>query len=322
MPRRFRKGRRTRRKKGSSFGKKLLRQARTSRVDSAAELAIKIIAKREAKKLSTPNLILRNYWFADYNLTSNTFGNVTNLDRGGKVVSLCQIALQDNAVNTIAQAAAQVLDQDMRPTPNHQYYNQVIAPVRAQDGYRLGPSVMIKNVTIGLKVGIPRLTLAQREPPLRKYCTVFWRIVAVSEIHAAQVQPGHEPTYQELHSLPVWGYSSRLDKTNADVKQGMKVRVLLKGKKVFNYSIDHDRTQTLTMFKDLGKGILMEYFAGVPNSLTHPTGVLHPADLYGQRVTSDWKIYLAIASDIDAGMGAEFKPRVAAFTKVGYKNIV
>lgn len=299
-------------------GKKLLSDARRPGTNSSLEKAVKLIAKKEARKLLPSNLILRNFWFADYNNVTDVFTNMTALDRTGLVVAIGQVALMDQDVNpvpAIGQAGAQVIFPEMRPNPQHLFGANVVGPRRGYDGYRRGPDITVKNIQFGLNLKLPFIPQGTALP-WRDYTTVYWRLVAVEEQSQLQALAGHKPNYNHLHRLPTFGFTSRLDKAVQDPQQGMKIDVLAKGTFRMKYSYLRSDSKKITIFRDLGGGIKMSFYPGDP-----PYPNVGLADIYGQRVVSKKKLYLAIAGDVAPGVAGVFKPTCAAYTKIGYTDI-
>lgn len=298
--------------KKRSFGKSLLKDARDARTSSAAELAVKIIAKREIEKNAPSNLILRTYWFGDYARTTNTYTNLTNLDRNGIVVHIAQVALMDNSTQPVGGGVPQVIFPEMRPNPQHVFGVNVIAPQRAFDGYRRGPKIDIKNVSVSIRLGMARLPAAQT-PIMQHGATVTYKVVTIEELHAPQIIAGSRPVYASVDRLSSFGYSSRLDKGVADLKQGMKVDTLISGSFYMRYDIQKGYSKTINRFFKFKRPLEYEFGTGTPAAT---------ADFYGQSVISRKKLFLIIASDIDATVHADFKPRVCACTKIGYLDSV
>lgn len=314
----YRKRRYKRKAKGKISARQLLRDAKRPGINSVAERAVAIIAKKEAEKLMPGNLILRSYWFGDYDNQLDTFANLTNLDRNGMVVSIAQVALMDQDVSIVpglGPPTGQVIDPNMRPNPDHVYGQHVVAPRRDYDGYRRGADIKVKNIQFGMIVKLPFLQNAAPIPN-RHYTTVFWRLVSVEEPQQLQALAGHKPRYSALHRLPTFGYSSRLDKALTMPTQGMKINVIAKGQFRMNYSYTGSQTKRFTIFRDLKGGIKIGFHAGVPRDIT----LADIPDLFGQRVSGRRKLYLAVAGDNEPGANAVYKPSIAAYTKVGYTD--
>lgn len=293
--RRRRYGKNRKKKKSTRAGKKLLREARTSRVDSAAELAVKLIAKREAAKLLPPNKLFRRYYFCDYDGGLNTWTNPTALDLNGLVVHICQIPLIDNAT-MITQPP--VSDPDMRPNvPNYLRGTNVLAPMFDQIKYRSNSMITIKNINVGLRFYLQELGVATPERP---FIDVEYAVVSTS--NTAQYGLTWSPPIDQILPYKQWGYSSRLDRIDRDNSALFKWRTLAKGRVRLGWSDFNVREKRRSMF--IKCNIPYEY---------------DPMDQNGQQVTGVNKIFLVIRSDTP--LAYTQKAFVAGFCKVGFKDL-
>lgn len=299
-----------RRKRGKSVGAKLLRQARTDKADSKLEKAVKIIATRQAKKLVPSNLILRNYWFSDYNPITGMFTNSTSISKTGDVIAIAQIALLPQQEITVAQATQQSLDPALRPNPQYLFGNTFQGQRRGNDGYRRGDVVTIKNVQLGVKAWVDKIDYDGQNAFHFKDCRLYYALVSVEELHAQQVVAGHVPQVQELFRPAIWGFTSRLDVRDNARKQGRKVNILKRGTIKFTFSMEGGQERFRTHFIDLKGGIKIRYTIGAPQG--------QQPDLYGQQVSGMKKLYVAVWSDKDVGVNIQYKPKCAMYTKVGY----
>lgn len=310
MPRKRRYNRRKRKRKSTSFGRKLLKDSRDARTSSAAEKAVKVIAKREAEKL-IPKLLFRRYLFANYDADTNIMleGSATRIDWNGEIVALAQIPLMDNA--TIPTYAMQN-DPDIRPNP--QVYNfgvNVIAPMRSFDGFRRGSAISIRKISLGLRFWTEQIGVGV--PQLLDNVFVKYKVIAVQEDVAQQSQALSAPPADEVLPMNIFGYSSRLDRDIEEVSRPYKVRTLLSGGQLLNYSTTSRQTRQKQHFLSLKRPLRIEYASGDPATGAAP-------DQYGQRVTGPWKIYLVLRSSCPATYAALYKPLVGGFIKLSYTD--
>lgn len=294
MPRKYKgRGRRRRRKGKAIKGKTLLRQARTARIDSAAERAVALIAKREAKKLMSPNLIFRRYYFADYQTATQTFSNRTPVDMAGVIVHILQIPKWDNQT---LPTQVPVADADMRPqVPLYPRGANVVAPDTSKDQYRFGSQVSVKNISVELlfQFIIPPLAVPEEEKVIIKY--------ALMQVGGDQIfAPQWAPLPRAIMPFPrPFGYSSRLDNEQAELE---KVRTLKKGFVTLYPNVDN---------KIVEKGRKMFWTGNLPYEF-------NLADQNGQQVEGNKKLFLVLKST--AKLAAAQKPTVACVIKVGYRD--
>jgi len=311
MPRRYGKRKSRRRRGKRTFSKKLLRDAKTARIDSAAEKAVQIIAKREAEKLMPPLLIFRRYLFCDYDSANNLLNPAlaTQLDWGGQIVALAQVPIMDNA--TIPTYAMQN-DPDIRPNP--QVYNfgvNVIAPQRSSDGFRRGSHIEIKKIQLGVKAWTDQMGVGVAQ--LLDNCYIKYAVIAVQENVLIQEVALSSPPVEEVLHMKIWGYSSRLDDEIEKETRKYKVRTLVKGSFRLNYGTTSKNERTREHFTELKRPLRIEYAPGDP-----ATGAA--MDQYGQRVVGPWKLYLALRSNVPGTYNAIYKPLVAAYCKLSYSD--
>lgn len=301
--------RRRRRKKGrSSFGKKLLRNAKTSRIDSAAEKAVAIIAEREAKKLMPSPLIFRRYLFADFDKETNIMNNGTRVTWEGEIVSLGQIPIMDNA--TVATYAQQV-DPDIRPNPNYAFGINVIAPQRYFNGYRRGNRVKINNFQLGLRMWTDQIGVGVVQALDKVF--VKYAVIAVQQDVANQELALSVPAPEHMLDMKVFGFSSRLDYDLTEPKRPYKIRTLLQGGQVLNYSTVSKQTRQKEHFVKLKKPIVLEYEPGNPL-----TGA--PMDQYGQKVIGPWKLFLVVRSSCPGTYAPLYQPSIGGYIKLSYSD--
>lgn len=303
MPRRYKKSRR--RRKGKSFASKLMRAAKKPGINSIAERAVALIAKKEAEKLIAPNLIFRRACFGEYSRLLNIFQNPTKLDINGCVLHMAQIPLNDNTTNvTVAPSA----DLFLRPTvPQYPRGANVIATTTPTDGYRTGPTVQIKNLGASLRLFLPALNTATSNTR-REDVTVTAAIVAVQEQDMDQLQ--WKPQIDTVMPFKGLAYSSRLDVEISQPVAETKFQVLTKARMVLKYDQYVPKERFMHLFTKWDKRY--EYQPYIE--------AVQQADQNGQRVVGSHKVFLVIRSDIPAGTPADLKVDLAGFIKCGYRN--
>lgn len=308
---RKRRRRRRRYKKGSSLGKKLMRDAKTRGTNSLVEKAVKIIAKREAEKLIAPNFIFRRGVWGDYDRDLNRWGLGTPVDMDGLIVHMCQIPLVDDATMPTVIPTA---DPNLRPTiPNYVRGPNVIAPAVPRDGFRSDSSIEIKSLGAQLRFyldplffvppagGPPELTDHEQEA-----VNIEYRFLAVSEDNMESL--GYAPTIDQVLPWHGLGYSSRLDVDIRDTTAVFKSRTLAKGRFRLTYKNYGLQEKYISVFAKCN--YRYEY-----STLTD--GVV---DMNGQRVTGPHKIFLALRADTTAASPARHKVHVSGFIKCSYRD--
>jgi len=311
MPRygRFKQKRTFRRKKKFSkkFGKKLLRDARTRGVNSAAELAVQIIAKKEAKKLMAPNLLFRRTILGDYDRATNVFSVGTAMDMDGVCIAVAQIPSWD--IQTMATTVP-LADPNLRPpTPVYDRGTNVLAAGVGQDGYRNSSKITIFNMGCEL-----RFTLAGfggAAPPRREDVTVRYAIMGISSPDAFAL--GWQPAVSDAMPYKGLGYSSRLDEQVADEINDTRRKIFKQGKITLKYSELYSKERFRSLF---WSGKLPYAYQSA-----QPAPSLTTYDQNGQRVVSKWKVFLIVRSDTPVGDPLYTKVLCNGFIKVGYKNV-
>lgn len=306
---RFRKFRR-RRAKG--FSKKLLKAARTPGINSVAEKAVAIIAKKQAEKLMSPNLIMRTYLWTDYRMDTNqmNWANTTPVGWEGLCVPLMQIPKLDNHTNPVPGANPQQPQPEMRPQPAPVYGNNVIAPTDPANGFRRGLVVRLRNVSLALR--LRNFPLLQNRLPdgsiqnLAQYEHAFvkWSVVATER--SSNDLLNWEPDPQEVLPMKKFGFSPRLD-TNEVVKvTDHKFKTLMRGTIKCNYS-QYNVVETCKEYFRDGLNIKVDYESD---------------DIYGQKLNdSRYNVFLVVRSNIPSvGPFLQFRPNIAACVKIGYRD--
>lgn len=304
--RKYRGKRRKRRfrRKRSSAGKKLLRDARTRGINSAAERAVQIIAKREALKLIGPNLIFRReiYAAAPYNRVTNVFAAGTNLGLAGHVLHMCQIPVWD----IVTQAAVAPTADTAFPTPDYGRGPNTLTQNIPQDGYRESTTITIKNLSAQLRLFLPA---SAESRPNAESVTVEFAIVKVQDADAGDLQ--WKPDLVDIMPWKGYGWSSRLD-TEADPMHDMKFRYLARKRVRMKY---REWLNNEVYTKLFWSGSIRYEYQGYD-----PTAGL-VLDQNGQRVVGNsGKIFLIMRSSIPE-VDVELEgPTVQGFIKVGYRN--
>ena len=312
MPRKYRKRiyRKRKSKRRSSkkvSSRKLLRDAKRPGINSVAERAVAIIARKEAEKLLGPNLIFRRFAFCDYNRTTNQFLNPSLLDMNGAVVHMLQIPLNDN---TTQISVAPATDISLRPpVPTYDRGVNIISTTLDQQGYRSSNRVEIKN--LGVQMRFEQMSFDASSPnlPRKEYAQVTYAIVAVNSPDAHNLQ--WTPTIEQLLPFKGFGYSSRLDEEGT-AQEDTKLRYLKRGScKIF---------QKQTLHQEVFKSLYWKGSLPYEYQSADPTVPLF-ADQNGQRVTGKWKVFFAIRSDIPVATHNDFKAGMAVCMKAGYRNV-
>lgn len=308
MPYKKRYGKRKyrRKRKRQSFGKKLLQDARKRGVNSSAELAVKIIAKKEAQKLIAPNLIFRRMVFGTFNRTLNTFTNATVVDMNGLIVHIPQVPLWD--IQT-SNATIPVADPNMVPQiPNYFRGPNLLAAGIVQDGFRNSSKISIQNLGCDLRVHLNPLQ-AGPSVPRREDITLRYAIVSVTHPDAYLLQ--WKPDIDEVMAYKGLGYSSRLDVEIRDAPQELKFHTLKSGKLTLKHSQFTAKEKFVSLFWSGSRTYeYQSYIDGVSQ-----------ASQNGQRVVGTSKIFLCLRSDSPVTDPPDMKVSVVGFMKCGYRNI-
>lgn len=295
------KGRR--RKKGSSFGKKLMRAAKSS-YTSIAERAVQIIAKKEALKLMSPNLIFRRTILGSYDRPTNVFGVGTPIDMSG--VCIHQFACPAWDIQTLATVTPVADPNLVPPVPLYNRGTNVLVAGEDQDGYRNSSKTCVFNMGLDLRIALDRIPVTQGLR--REDVTVRYALVAISSPDAYQL--GWQPAVSDCLIFKGLGYSSRLDDEVVDAINDTRRRILTQGKITLKYSVDYNREK----FRHL-------YWSGkMPYEFKANDGA-STMDQNGQQVVSKWKVFCVIRSDCPTADPLYTKPRCSGFIKVGYKNV-
>ena len=308
----FRRKRKTFRRKRTRklTGKKLLADARSARINSAAEKAIAIIAKRQAEKLISPNLLFRRTLWGTYDRETNVFGAGTPVDMAGLMVHACQIPIWD--IQTMTTVAPSV-DPALVPTiPLYPRGANVLAAGVDQNGYRTNSDIHLKNLGCQLRFFLPALRLATGviNTPRHQDTTVHYSLVAMSSPDAYIL--GWKPDIGEIMPFKGIGYSSRLDDEVTDDSNDGRRRVLARGSVKMRYSEIYAQERFTKLY---WSGSLPYEF----KSYSVAAGTA--ADQNGQQVVGKYKVFLCLRCDTPAGSPVFEKPTVQGFVKCGYRNI-
>lgn len=302
----------TKRGKRTAYGKKLLRDARKKGTNSAAELAVKIITQREIKKALPPNLIFRRAICGVYDRELNEFGIGTPIDMAGVVIHQFQCPVWDIQTLAIQQPMADpnlyfdVPQGSNVHVPDYNRGQNTLAAGQDQDGYRASSKVTVFNMGLDLRIVLDRVPVTQ--PLRREDVTLRYALIGISSPDAYQL--GWQPDMQAAMPFKGLGYSSRLDTAVVDDINDTRRKVFAQGKIVLKYSPDNNKERFRSLF---WKGKLPYEFKPQDSTST--------MDQNGQRVTSKWKVFCVIRSDVPVSNPLYTKPRVQGFIKVGYKNV-
>lgn len=283
-------------RKGSSFGKKLLRDAKKRGINSAAEAAVAIIAKKQAQKLLPPNLMFRRYLFADYDSLTQVFSHESPVDLSGLIVHIAQVPRWDAQT---MPAVAPTSDVDLRPTvPVYPRGANVVAPTVNKDGYRWSNKITIKNINIGLRFTLPPVVGVGVE---KMSHTIFYGIGywGGDDIFAMQAAPQPSAVMSDPKSF---GFSNRLDNLQPELE---KFRFLKRGVCRIKYTENQSQPKTVSKSMFWSGSLPYEY-----NSL----------NMNGQLIAGNKKLFLVLRCD--TALAATQKPTVAAFVKLGYRDNV
>lgn len=301
--RKFRK-RRYRRKGKKLTGKKLMRDAKKRGINSIAEAAVALIAKKEIKKTQAPNLIFRRTILGSYDRPTNQFGVGTSIDMNGVVIHMFQCPVWD--IQTIATQTP-VADPNLVPTvPAYNRGTNVLAAGMPQDGFRTSSKTTVFNLGLDLRFVLDRIPVTQGLR--REDCTVRYAIIAVSSPDAYQL--GWQPAINEIMPFKGLGFSSRLDVETTDDINDTRRKFLKQGKITLKYSVDYNKER----FRHL-------FWSGKLPYEFKPDDASGTLDQNGQQVVSKWKVFCVIRGDTPVNDPLYTKPRVSGFMKVGYKNV-
>lgn len=330
MRKRSKRSRRTRRsRKGRGrkvTGKKLLRHALKPGIQSAAELAVRIIAKKEALKLLPPNLLFRRYVYGGFKREQNSFANGTRLSLNGCPLFHCaEIPMWDiQTVLAVAPAPDVALTQNYPlGVPVYERGANLLAAgidpfgnTAVPSGFRTSTRISIKNFSVRLRFVLnPSRVLAASAPT--EYSSVRYRLVAVS--HPDMYQTGWAPEIEQVLPQKGFGYSSRIDTEVRDEKAHLKQKVLAAGSIRLRRREFEPQEEYRKLF---WKGSLpYEYQGSDPNAPGGPQFL----DQNGQNVTGKWKVFLCIrGSDtpVPTGGDTDHLPQVWGVVKTGFKNLM
>lgn len=292
--------------KKKSFGKKLLRDARKRGINSAAELAVQIIAKKEIAKSMTPNLIFRRQIWGRYDRELNVFADTgTPVDMLGLIVHIPQIPCWDIQTNAVQ---VPISDPALEPNvPDYARGTNVLVAGMLQDGFRTSNHVTIKNLGCDLRVF---LEPTEDDHPRREDVTLQYAIISVTDRDAFLLQ--WKPEIEEVLPYKGLGYSSRLDTVTRDAPVDLKFHVITRGKIRMRYNDYSPKERFVHLFKSCN--IRYEYQAYVPG--------VSVMDQVGQRVSGTSKVFLCLRSDSPATTPTAQKIHVQGFMKCGYRNNV
>lgn len=306
MPfKRRRRRRRRRRTRGAkSVGKKLLSDARRRGTNSKLEKAVKIIARREAKKLLPPNLIFRSYLFADYDSHLNVMGPQTRVGWQGFTTILPRVPIMDQQTLGVGALQPPVADNIVidKFNPATVYGVNLIAPqATGKDGYRSGRKISIKNVSFGIRVTHDPY---YENPLIYEHSFLKWAVVVTQ--NATQSAAGAKPVPSMVLRMKTFGYSSRLDQQIAQQTGHQKYRVLMRGTIKNTYS-DTRCVQTQRTYHAK---------CNIPIEFAQN-------DMVGEQQTGINAMYLVVRSNIPDPLPnmQDYRPLVGAYYKLGYKNI-
>lgn len=300
-------------KKSKAFGKKLLRDAKTPGTNSLAELAVKIIAKKEALKLLPPNLVFRSYLFATYDRDTNRMGAQAKIGWRGRTTILPRIPVRDNEPYNVLPVNGQHNIQT--PVADNSVINKFLVssygghvgfPFRSgRDMFRAGTKIIIKNVQVGIRV---TLDPTYEVPQIYEHAFVKWAVVVTQS--PGQSAAGAHPIPATVLKMRIFGYSSRLDEGIAQNTTHTKYRTLMKGTLKVNYRNDHVDENQKTYFAKCN--VPIEY--GIN-------------DAVGEQQIGANAMYLVIRSNIpDPNQEThpdepDYRPGVGAYFKLGYVDV-
>lgn len=305
MPRKGGKRRTYRRK---SFGKKLLQDAKKRGIQSAAEAAVRIIAKNAAEALISPNRIFRRNVWGAYDRLLNSYVGSSDLQMTPLIVHMCQIPIWDIVTQPAVAPAADV-NFPVQPVYTRGP-NTLTANIPA-DGFRSNTSVYLKNLSCELKLSLAALVNAP-VAPVQSGVNVTYQMVAISR--NGQDALGFVPVAADQNRMFRFkglGYSYRLDGAIGGDMQELNYKVLAKGKAYLSYKDFNVTTKFVQLY---WKGHIHYKYSDALD----PLGA--GLDQNGQRVTGKWKIFLMIRSDVPDALVPQLKPTVAGFIKCGYRE--
>lgn len=304
----YRKKRKYKKKKGRSFGQKLMRDARKPGKNSLVEKAVALIAKKEAKKLLPPNLIFRRYCFSDYDLDTNIWSQESLLDIDSELIyHPLQIPVWDVQTLPVSNPTSDPLQ--FPAVPNYDRGQNVLAAGLDQNGFRNSSQIVIQNMSVQLRFSLAPARSTQTAP--RKECArIRYALILVKHPDAHTLQ--WKPTMDMVMPFKGFGFSNRLDRITADTEAETKVRVLASGKcNVYQKSEIPQEIYKKMYWQGNMKYRYQEYIEGVQG-----------LDQNGQRVAgSQGKVFLVVTSDTPSATVDEYKVKCAACCKIGYKNV-
>lgn len=301
---RFRK--RRRRRKGKSTKRKVVtlssRQARTKKYDSRIEVVIARVARQEIQR-GEIRLLKRMYLFTNYDATTNAFANNgKRIDWTGQVVPVSRVAQADiEFVSTASPAdlpeTAMIDESDVSALGVGRGTYDL-----PSDGFRVKDKIRVKGFS--LKIRCFRHILAAGSDPSFDNSILHWRLVHVRS-EKFVTDPLYEPYAEELLPIRPWGYSAKLDPSEANVSANMKYRVLMKGSIKLKPSLLNCHQTNRSRYWSPKKPLLLQY---------------EPDDQTGEKPMKG-ALFLVFRSNIPDGEPYEiYHPWVQAVCKLNYTD--
>lgn len=279
---------------------------RDKKINTIVEKRMQEIAIKEHDR-NTEKLIYRQYLWGAYNMDTNAFNAGSPLDFTGMITALAAIQKLDNAT---APAVPPMANPYQTPSTQIPPGVNVIGPIYGKDGFRVSSNISIVAISMELDIRQPRIVQdSNLVPPLAEfapdysYCDVHWSIIGAEWDGSEAV--GAVPDAREVCSIPLFGYSSKLDKeyTQTDLGGDLKKKTIAKGKVRMKISVGSTSTKMVKRYIKFKRPIRYTYT---------------DADQNGQQVIGQ-KLFLVVRSTIPSGVPHQvYRPLIRAVTKVFY----
>lgn len=300
-------------------------QARTRRAETTAELAVKIIARREAQKVfddKSQRLVLRKMWFSLYDPLTNLHDPNVFRQMGWKGICLpiSQIALRDVEFQ-IPQIR---LDLDESKDQNEAVQGQggqagefgpgMGAEDVPRDGYRRSNSATIAGVKIGIRCYMKQLDQVMNSAKRYDNSILHYSIVHVRDENQLTTQ-SWKPKAEQVLPIRPWGYDSSLDLSEETKAGNVKYRTLYRGSVSLHPTHESCVQKNVDRYVHFKKPLKYKYSK---LEVSQAGIVTEKADDSGQWPTKG-ALYFVLRSNIPESLPEEMI-LVSAFSKTYYRD--
>lgn len=322
------------RKRKSAKNKKMSRRIyknpsisklKSKKVDTLIEKVAERIAKKEAKKAQIV-LIKRNYVFAQFDPRKNLWSQLedpsTNqpipfkrVDYQGCLWCINRnIIMLDHSTNQSGNAVQDIQTQEDEVADGNVGTNLIAPAFISSHGRRHGHLIKLHSLSITL-----RITFDQQERDDDEYldddnegnsfynrCELRYAIVRVKVTDQVQedIDNNSELTAEDIFTWDYIGYSSKLDKTEQEIRKRYVKKTLARGRMFINYSRNNSFERTVRLFHKFKNPQIINYEEG---------------DWQGMK-PKNYRYYLVARSNApsDNNLSDKLKPIIMACTKMYY----